>query len=79
MARGRLAASGLGHLRERADLSQQAHDVGELPLLLDLAAAAAADREAAERDLAAYAEGAALPNPGAKLAGPTFEEWLAAA
>jgi uncharacterized protein YbjT (DUF2867 family) len=30
-------------------------------------------------DAAAYAEGAALPNPGAKLAGPTFEEWLAAA
>jgi uncharacterized protein YbjT (DUF2867 family) len=25
----------------------------------------------------AYAEGAALPNPGAKLAGPSFEEWLA--
>jgi uncharacterized protein YbjT (DUF2867 family) len=30
-------------------------------------------------DAAAYAEGAALPNPGAKLAGPSFEEWLAAA
>lgn len=29
-------------------------------------------------DAKAYAEGAALPNPGAKLAGPTFEEWLAA-
>ena len=28
---------------------------------------------------AAYAEGAVLPNPGAKLAGPSFEEWLAAA
>ena len=27
----------------------------------------------------AYAEGAALPNPGAKLAGPSFEDWLAAA
>jgi hypothetical protein len=27
----------------------------------------------------AYAEGAALPNPGAKLAGPSFEEWLKAA
>jgi uncharacterized protein YbjT (DUF2867 family) len=27
-------------------------------------------------DAAAYAEGAALPNPGAKLAGPSFEEWL---
>jgi uncharacterized protein YbjT (DUF2867 family) len=25
----------------------------------------------------AYAEGAALPNAGAKLAGPTFDEWLA--
>src|SRR5204862_5076141 len=30
-------------------------------------------------DAAAYADGAALPNPGAKLAGPSFEEWLAAA
>jgi uncharacterized protein YbjT (DUF2867 family) len=29
-------------------------------------------------DAAAYAEGAALPNPGAKLAGPSYEEWLAA-
>ena len=29
-------------------------------------------------DARAYAEGAALPNPGAKLAGPTFEEWLTA-
>jgi uncharacterized protein YbjT (DUF2867 family) len=27
----------------------------------------------------AYAEGAALPNPGAKLAGPSFEDWLKAA
>ena len=27
-------------------------------------------------DAAAYADGAALPNPGAKLAGPSFEEWL---
>jgi uncharacterized protein YbjT (DUF2867 family) len=30
-------------------------------------------------DAAAYADGSALPNPGAKLAGPKFEEWLAAA
>jgi uncharacterized protein YbjT (DUF2867 family) len=30
-------------------------------------------------DAAAYANGAALPNPGAKLGGPTFAEWLAAA
>jgi uncharacterized protein YbjT (DUF2867 family) len=30
-------------------------------------------------DADAYAEGAALPNPGAKLAGPSFEEWLATA
>jgi uncharacterized protein YbjT (DUF2867 family) len=29
-------------------------------------------------DSAAYADGAALPNPGARLAGPTFAEWLAA-
>src|SRR4051795_5168472 len=28
-------------------------------------------------DGAAYAEGAVLPNPGAKLAGPSFEDWLA--
>jgi uncharacterized protein YbjT (DUF2867 family) len=27
-------------------------------------------------DAAAYAEGGALPHAGAKLAGPTFEEWL---
>ena len=32
-----------------------------------------------DADAAAYAAGAALPNPGAKLAGPSFEEWLAAA
>ena len=30
-------------------------------------------------DAEAYAAGAALPNPGAKLAGPSFEEWLATA
>jgi uncharacterized protein YbjT (DUF2867 family) len=30
-------------------------------------------------DAAAYANGAALPNPGARLAGPSFGEWLAAA
>jgi uncharacterized protein YbjT (DUF2867 family) len=30
-------------------------------------------------DAKAYAEGAALPNPGAKLAGPSYEEWLNAA
>lgn len=30
-------------------------------------------------DTAAYADGAALPSPDAKLAGPTFEEWLEAA
>jgi uncharacterized protein YbjT (DUF2867 family) len=30
-------------------------------------------------DAAAYAEGAALPNAGAKLAGPSFDEWLQAA
>ena len=30
-------------------------------------------------DAAAYAQGAALPNPGAKLAGPSFEDWLRAA
>jgi uncharacterized protein YbjT (DUF2867 family) len=30
-------------------------------------------------DAAAYAEGAVLPNPGAKLAGPSFEDWLKAA
>jgi uncharacterized protein YbjT (DUF2867 family) len=36
-------------------------------------------RQPGDPDAAAYAEGAALPNPGAKLAGPTFEEWLAEA
>ena len=35
--------------------------------------------EPGDPDAAAYAEGAALPNPGAKLAGPSFEEWLAKA
>ena len=37
------------------------------------------DRQPGDPDATAYAEGAALPNPGAKLAGPSFEEWLAAA
>ena len=36
-------------------------------------------RQPEDPDAAAYAAGAALPNPGAKLAGPTFEDWLAAA
>ena len=36
-------------------------------------------RQPGDSDAAAYADGAALPNPGAKLAGPTFDEWLAAA
>ena len=36
-------------------------------------------RQRGDPDAAAHAEGAALPNPGAKLAGPSFEEWLAAA
>jgi len=36
-------------------------------------------RQPGDPDATAYAEGAALPNPGAKLAGPMFEEWLAAA
>jgi hypothetical protein len=30
-------------------------------------------------DAALYEGGAALPGPGATLAGPTFEEWLGAA
>src|SRR5690349_12166289 len=33
--------------------------------------------QADDPDTAAYADGAALPNPGATLAGPTFAEWLA--
>ena len=36
-------------------------------------------RQPGDPDAEAYAEGAALPNPGAELAGPGFEEWLAAA
>jgi uncharacterized protein YbjT (DUF2867 family) len=36
-------------------------------------------RQPGDPDATAYAEGAALPNPGAMLAGPTFEEWVAAA
>ncbi len=35
-------------------------------------------RQSGDPDAAAYAEGAVLPNPGAKLAGPSFEQWLAA-
>ena len=35
-------------------------------------------RQPGDPDAAAYAEGAALPNPGAKLAGPSFDEWLSA-
>ena len=34
-------------------------------------------RQPGDPDAAGYAEGAALPGPGAKLAGPSFEEWLA--
>jgi uncharacterized protein YbjT (DUF2867 family) len=36
-------------------------------------------RQPGDPDARAYAEGGVLPNPGAKLAGPSFEEWLAAA
>jgi len=36
-------------------------------------------RQPGDPDASAYAEGAALPNPGATLAGPSFDEWLAAA
>jgi uncharacterized protein YbjT (DUF2867 family) len=36
-------------------------------------------RQDGDPDAAAYADGAALPNPGAKLAGPSFKEWLATA
>jgi uncharacterized protein YbjT (DUF2867 family) len=35
--------------------------------------------QADDPDAVAYAEGAVLPDPGAKLAGPSFEEWLAGA
>src|SRR5215212_2182840 len=40
-------------LRQRSDLPEQADDVHKLPLLLDLAVAAAADREAGELDVTA--------------------------
>jgi uncharacterized protein YbjT (DUF2867 family) len=36
-------------------------------------------RQPGDPDATAYAEGGVLPNRGAKLAGPSFEEWLAAA
>jgi uncharacterized protein YbjT (DUF2867 family) len=36
-------------------------------------------RQPDDPDAATYAEGGVLPNPGAKLAGPTFGDWLAAA
>ena len=35
-------------------------------------------RQPGDPDATAYAEGGVLPNPGAKHAGPTFEEWLTA-
>ena len=35
--------------------------------------------QSGDPDATAYAEGGVLPNPGAKLAGPSFREWLAAA
>jgi uncharacterized protein YbjT (DUF2867 family) len=53
--------------------------------LVDAAALLAARRGGAVRVEAVpapdplYEDGAALPGPGAKLAGPTFEEWLRAA
>jgi uncharacterized protein YbjT (DUF2867 family) len=34
--------------------------------------------ESNDPDAVAYADGAALPNPGAKLAGPGFDQWLKA-
>jgi uncharacterized protein YbjT (DUF2867 family) len=37
------------------------------------------ERQPGDPGAAAYAEGAQLPSRGAKLAGPSFEEWLAAA
>ena len=56
--------------------------------LADVAAALLASRgdsveireapDSGDPDAAAYAEGAVLPNPGAKLAGPSFDQWLAA-
>ena len=36
-------------------------------------------RQPDDPDAKAYAEGGVLPHAGAKLAGPTFEDWLAAA
>jgi uncharacterized protein YbjT (DUF2867 family) len=36
-------------------------------------------RQPDDPDAKAYAEGAALPNTGAKLAGSSFEDWLSAA
>src|SRR5215203_2313768 len=51
--RRRLRASADGRLRERPDLPQQAHRVGELPLLRDLAALAPADRDSGEGDVLA--------------------------
>ena len=35
-------------------------------------------RDPSDPDSERYANGAALPGPGATLAGPTFEEWLEA-
>src|SRR5215217_9622816 len=51
-------------LGQLADLRQQAHDVHDLPLLLDLAVATTADREAGELDVVAGDVPAADCDPG---------------
>jgi len=64
----RLAAAAVALFAGRGDSVEGRESSGSGPLA-----------QADDPDAAAYAQGAALPNPGAKLAGPTFEEWLRAA
>src|SRR3954447_12842994 len=47
--RSRAADSAPRHLRQRTDLAQEGHGVGQLPLLHDPTAFAAADRDPSER------------------------------
>ena len=62
-------------------LERRGHDVVAIARSrgVDVVSGDGLEEALADPDATAYAEGAALPNPGAKLAGPSFEEWLAAA
>src|SRR5215217_1259343 len=57
-------SSGGARLGQLSDLREQGHDVGDLPLLLDLAVATTADRQAGELDVVAGHVPAADGRPG---------------